>query len=150
MNMKLINWIFLLLGLSFYALTSCNPDVIEAKNEKEIKKYLKDNNLQAESTASGLYYIITLPGTDEHPTPTDTVQISYTGTLLNGEEFDSSPSSTFILSQLIDGMQEGIQLFGKGGEGTLIIPSELGYGGYPPPGIPVNSVLVFDIKLIDF
>ncbi len=109
-----------------------------------------DNNLQAEKTSSGLYYIITLPGNNEHPSSSDNVHISYTGSLLNGNIFDSNPSATFPLGQLIEGMKEGIALLGKGGVATFFIPSELGYGGNSKPGIPANSVLIFDVTLIGF
>jgi FKBP-type peptidyl-prolyl cis-trans isomerase FkpA len=150
MKMKFLNCATLLVGLGLMVIMSCNLDPVGTKNEKEIKNYLKDNNLHAESTSSGLYYIIDVPGNDQHPTVADTVHISYTGSLLNGDVFDSSPSATFVLGDLIEGMIEGIPLFGKGGEGTLFIPSELGYGGDSQPGIPSNSVVVFKIKLIDF
>ena len=150
MKLKSNHSLFILLGICLFLFSSCNPDRVEVKDQKRIKDYLEDNNLQAESTSSGLHYIITVPGNNEHPTLSDNVEIAYTGKLLNGDIFDSSLSSTFLLGDLIDGMAEGIQLFGKGGEGTLIIPSELGYGGTSQPGIPSNSVLVFDVKLIDF
>lgn len=150
MKLKPVRLVIALFGICLFILSSCNPDRVEVKDQKQIKNYLEDNNLQAESTSTGLHYIITIPGNTEHPTPSDTVQIAYTGKLLNGDIFDFSPSATFILGDLIDGMVEGLQLFGKGGEGILIIPSELGYGGNSQPGIPANSVLVFDVKLIDF
>ena len=148
--MKLTQNAIILAGLTLFISTSCNKESQEMKDENQIRKYLEDNHLQAESTSSGLYYIITVPGSSEHPSVSDHVKISYSGTLLNGEEFDSNPSATFLLSDLIEGMIEGIQLFGKGGEGTLIIPSELAYGNNAQPGIPANSVIIFDIKLIDF
>lgn len=120
------------------------------KDSDQIRKYLDDNHLTADSTSSGLYYIITVPGGSAHPSVTDHVTINYTGKLLNGDVFDSNPSATFVLGQLIPGMVEGLQLFGKGGEGTLIIPSDLGYGSNAQQGIPANSVIIFDIKLINF
>lgn len=131
-------------------MVSCNPDVQEVKDRKLIEDYLKDNNLQAEKTESGLYYIITVPGNNEHPAQSDNVHINYIGSLLNGNVFDSNPSATFLLGDLIDGMREGIPLLGKGGEGTFIIPSELGYGSISHPGIPANSVTIFEVKLIGF
>ena len=71
----------------------------------------------------------------------------------SGEEFDSSwgrgESIEFPLNRLIKGWQEGIPLFKKGGKGILLIPSELGYGNVSQGAIPENSVLIFDIELID-
>lgn len=147
--MKFIHTSILLLSLCTFIL-SCNKDEQGAQDEMLIKSYLMDNNLQAEKTSSGLYYIITLPGNNEHPSSSDNVHISYTGSLLNGNIFDSNPSATFPLGQLIEGMKEGIALLGKGGVATFFIPSELGYGGNSKPGIPANSVLIFDVTLIGF
>ena len=39
---------------------------------------------------------------------------------------------------------------GKGGKGTFFIPSALGYGPNAIGNIPENSVLIFEIELIDF
>jgi FKBP-type peptidyl-prolyl cis-trans isomerase FkpA len=149
MKMKFIHTTILLLSLCTFIL-SCNKDEQATQDEMLIKSYLMDNNLQAEKTSSGLYYIITLPGNNQHPSSSDNVHISYTGSLLNGHVFDSNLSATFLLGNLIAGMQEGISLLGKGGVATLYIPSGLGYGGNSKPGIPANSVLIFDVTLIGF
>ncbi|MFZ1677954.1 MAG: FKBP-type peptidyl-prolyl cis-trans isomerase [Saprospiraceae bacterium] len=147
--MKFIHTTLVLLSLCTFVL-SCNKDDQGAQDEMLIKTYLTDNNLQAEKTSSGLYYIITLPGNTEHPSSSDNVHISYTGSLLNGNVFDSNPSATFPLGNLIEGMKEGISLLGKGGVATFYIPSGLGYGESPRQGIPANSVLIFDVTLIGF
>ena len=66
-------------------------------------------------------------------------------------DFDQSSSNgiTFPLSGVIQGWQEGIPLFKEGGSGILLIPSALGYGSQSVGTIPANSVLIFDINLID-
>ena len=119
-----------------------------------IREYLEANNLDAQSTDSGLHYIIEEPGNNERPNISSTVRVIYTGRLLDGFQFDSSEGNVreFELARLIPGWQEGIPLFGKGGKGILIIPSHLGYGStvIPGSGIPPNSVLVFDMELVDF
>jgi FKBP-type peptidyl-prolyl cis-trans isomerase FkpA len=74
--------------------------------------------------------------------------VDYTGYFMDGKVFDESVS-TFSLRGVIAGWREGIPLFGKGGKGKLLIPSRLGYGSNPPPGIPKDAVLLFDIHLID-
>ena len=150
MKSLFVKFIFI---FSFIAMYSCSEDIME-KNMKEIEEYLSDNNLNAESTASGLYYIIDNPGTGEKPTIQNTVTVHYHGYFTNGNVFDSSINrgtpAEFPLSQVIQGWQEGIPLFGKGGFGQLFIPSHLAYGENPPPGIPSNAVLIFDVELIDF
>jgi len=97
-----------------------------------------------------LYYVIEEPGSSEHPTINDQVTVNYIGFLLNGDVFDQDFNITFGLDQVIPGWQEGIPLFGKGGKGLLIIPSHLGYGDRTLTGIPANSVIVFEIHLLDF
>ncbi len=149
MKMKLLT-LSVLACLSLITFWSCGKDEPEVDQRQQIRNYIADHNLQADSTASGLFYVIDEPGNSEHPTGLDVITISYTGTLLNGDVFDSNPSFTYRLDQLILGWREGIPLFGKGGKGTLIIPSNLGYGSQAVGSIPANSVLVFDIELFDF
>jgi len=121
-----------------------------------IDAYIADNNLKVEQTESGLYYIIDKPGTGGFPKPGQKVKVHYTGTLLDGSEFDSSVDRgpfEFDLGRgrVIKGWDEGIPKFQKGGSGKLIIPSTLGYGSRPQgPKIPANSTLVFEIELLDF
>lgn len=131
-------------------ISSCDKDV-----KSSIEDYIAENNLEAESTADGLYYVIEEPGSDEKPDLTSDVKIHYEGKLTDGSIFDSSyargePSDFFLGGNLIKGWKIGIPLFGKGGKGKLIIPPSLGYGSLSQPGIPRNSILIFDIELIDF
>jgi FKBP-type peptidyl-prolyl cis-trans isomerase FkpA len=144
----------LLLPLLFLGLVlgSCNKEKRQAKKDKkEIEKYLKDKGLTAQTTASGLFYIIETPGTGTQPTLSSTVTVKYKGYLTSGYVFDESVSTgaTFPLENVILGWQEGIPLFKEGGKGKLFIPSALGYGSTAKPTIPANSVLIFDVELLD-
>ncbi len=150
-----MNRIRIVTGLSFMAMTilisSCSKEDDQMQTDRDlIEAYLADNNLIAQSTQTGLFYVIDDPGTSDRPTLQDQITIAYTGYLLNGQVFDSSLSATFPLANLIEGWKQGIPLFGRGGKGKLILPSHLGYGNRALPGIPPNSVLVFDIHLINF
>lgn len=101
----------------------------------------------------GLRYTVQVPGTGEPPKPTDTVTVNYTGTLVDGNVFDSSDRQghpvKFVLNQVIPGWTEGLQKIAKGGKMRLYVPPQLGYGDDGRPGIPPGSVLVFDIELVD-
>ncbi|AFM03203.1 FKBP-type peptidyl-prolyl cis-trans isomerase [Bernardetia litoralis DSM 6794] len=107
-----------------------------------------------QKTESGLYYVI-----DEQGTPIEkgqTIKVHYEGTLLNGQKFDSSfdrnsPIEFPIgVGQVIQGWDEGIIIIGKGGKGTLYIPSHLGYGERGAGGIiKPNSTLVFRVEVLD-
>jgi FKBP-type peptidyl-prolyl cis-trans isomerase FkpA len=116
-----------------------------------ILKYIADNNLDAMNIGSGLYYVNEQTGTGENPDPSSTVRVAYRGYFTNGEVFDESSSAgvTFGLNQVIQGWRMGIPFFKEGGRGMLLIPSGLAYGDSNRPGIPPNSVLIFDIHLIE-
>lgn len=153
---KLTGLIALLTVFTFF---SCNKDISYeeqlAKDIEVIQNYLEENGLTAQSTASGLHYIIEEPGSAEHPSATSDVTVSYKGYFTNGQVFDQSQPGkpiTFNLQQVIPGWTEGIQLFGRGGKGTLLIPSGLGYGkrGSIGGAIPGNTVILFDVELINF
>jgi FKBP-type peptidyl-prolyl cis-trans isomerase FkpA len=119
-----------------------------------ILDYIASHKLtDAKATSSGLYYVIKNEGSSKHPSATSTVIIKYTGKLTDETVFDmtsANSSATINLSNVIKGWQEGIPLFGKGGKGILLIPSALGYGSTGNNGISANSVLIFNIELIDF
>jgi FKBP-type peptidyl-prolyl cis-trans isomerase len=89
------------------------------------------------------------------PTATDKVTVDYEGKTRDGQVFDSSyergQSATFPLSGVIPGWTEGLQLVGKGGQITLWIPAELGYGVYGSGSgaIGPNDALEFKVELHD-
>jgi FKBP-type peptidyl-prolyl cis-trans isomerase FkpA len=120
-------------------------------DENTIKKYIADNNLNAQKTSSGLYYVISSPGSGLQPIASSIVTVKYDGFLIDGSVFDQSTATgaSFPLSNVIKGWQEGIPLFKKGGKGVLLIPSALGYGEQATGKIPANSVLIFNIELLD-
>lgn len=121
-----------------------------AKNEQEIIDYIAKNKLTAQKTTDGLYYVISTQGTGTQPTATSNVTVAYKGYFTNGTVFDQSSSAgiSFGLNQVIRGWTEGIPYFKAGGNGILLIPSNLGYGPNDSNSIPGGSVLIFDVKLI--
>ncbi len=122
-------------------------------DQQLIEDYLEANQIDAERHSSGLYYIIEEPGSGGSPNINSEVLVRYKGYLLDGTVFDQTPGSdsrTFFLRQVIQGWQIAIPLLEKGGKGTFFIPSWLGYGWQPQPGIPANSVLIFETELINF
>lgn len=122
----------------------------QAQTDQEIiEKYIADNNLNAQATGSGLFYVIDDLGWGQYPDNGSTVRVEYTGYLTNGTVFDASGSGgvSFPLASTIEGWQEGIPYFKEGGSGMLLVPSALGYGTQSVGDIPPNSVLIFDIKL---
>lgn len=124
---------------------------IDIKNDEDIAKYILDNNLEVTKSETGLQYVITKQGEGKKADENSTVTIYYKGYYLNGDSFDESTENgaTFNLANLIPGFKEGVTYFNEGGEGTLIIPARLGYGYPIYNDIPANSVLLFDIKLLN-
>ena len=129
-------------------------------DKKLLTEYFTKLHINAEHTKSGIYYVMTKPGEGETAAAKQHVTVNYTGKLLNGKVFDSNTDPmfkhkepyTFELGtgKVIKGWDEGLQLFGKGGKGTLYIPSDLAYGSQDrSPQIPANSILVFDVELLD-
>jgi len=121
-----------------------------AKNDKEITDYIAKNNLKAEKSDSGLYYVINEPGTGAQPTATSNVTVAYKGSFTNGNIFDQSGPEgiSFGLDQVIKGWTEGIPHFKAGGSGILLVPTHLGYGDNTMGPIPGGSALIFEVKLI--
>ena len=129
-------------------------------DEQLIKDYLAKNNIKAMRTPSGLYYKVDKMGSGYKPMPGDSVSMNYTGMTLEGTKFDSNIDPQFNhvqpfwfnlgVGQVIKGWDEGIGLMPKGSKGTLYIPSTMAYGAQSPtPLIPANSVLVFDVEVVD-
>ena len=104
-------------------------------------------------TDSGLQIEMLTEGTGKKPSATDVVVVHYEGRLLDGTVFDSSIArgepAEFALNQVIPGWTEGLQLIKAGGKARLTIPADLAYGPGGVRSIPPNSVLVFDVELIE-
>jgi FKBP-type peptidyl-prolyl cis-trans isomerase FklB len=115
------------------------------------KKFLDENAKQpgVVTTPSGLQYKIIEAGSGKNPGPTDEVTVNYRGTLINGQEFDSSYSrgkpATFALNGVIKGWTEGVQLVKPGGKIELFVPPELAYGDRGPLA---HRTLIFEVELV--
>ncbi len=141
----------LFLGLLLFSSCAKRRAEQAEKDKQIILQYIEDHNLDATASGTGLYYVIDTLGTGVHPHSSSTVTVAYTGYLSDGTVFDESDASgaTFSLLNVIEGWAQGIPYFKEGGSGMLLIPSELGYGRSSRPGIPENSVLIFEVRLID-
>lgn len=137
--------------LIIFVLPGCTKDYTKI-NDKEIRKYLEENDLEADMHESGIYYNIPVEGNGVRPDVLSTVRVIYKGYMTNGAVFDQTPegdTSEFFLDDMIHGWKIVVPMLKGGGKGTFYIPSEYGYGEYDVGFIPANSVLIFDIELID-
>lgn len=112
---------------------------------------------EIQTTDSGLKYSVlkAVESDAESPAMGDQVEVHYTGWLTDGSVFDSSRQrgvpAKFVLGQVIDGWNEGLQLMNPGERYKFTIPYELAYGAEGrPPTIPAEATLIFDIELISF
>ena len=129
-------------------------------SKKEIYKqkniqFLKD--LSAEegimSLPRGIYYKVLEQGNGStSPTVRSIVSVHYRGTLIDGQEFDTSYKrncpEAFRLCDVIDGWQLALQQMHVGDKWIIYIPYELGYGSKACAGIPAFSTLIFEVELL--
>jgi hypothetical protein len=117
-------------------------------NEQFLAWNAKQSGVQ--TTASGLQYKVLEAGEGGKPTDADVALVSYKGTLRDGTVFDQNERTPMPVSQVVPGFSEGLKQMQKGGKYRLWIKPELGYGARNAGPIPPNSVLVFDVELIEF
>ena len=127
---------------------------LAASNAAEGDRFLLANRVKegVVVTDSGLQYQVMEMGDGPKPSASDKVTVNYRGTLLNGEEFDSSYARnqpvSFQLDQVIPGWTEGLQLMPVGSKFMFFIPPNLAYG--PAGGGPIgpNATLIFEVELL--
>jgi FKBP-type peptidyl-prolyl cis-trans isomerase FkpA len=138
-----------------------NAGTLAVEQDSIIEAYIKANNMIAKKSNSGLYYVVTQQGSGPNATAGKQLTMNYTGLTLDGNTFDSNVDPafghvqpfTFVLGKgmVIQGWDEGMELFNKGTKATLIIPSYLGYGANGAgEKIPPNAILRFDVEVVDF
>jgi FKBP-type peptidyl-prolyl cis-trans isomerase len=126
--------------------------VLAAKQQAG-EKFMAENAKKdgVKTTASGLQYRVIKSGAGKTPKATDTVSVNYRGTLVTGEEFDSSKGTpvTFPVNGVIPGWTEALQLMKEGDKWEVVIPSKLAYGERGAGReIGPNSTLVFEVELV--
>lgn len=150
-EIKHIGW--LLLGL--FTITSCSTYSKEELKQFDttIAKYAAKQPVKYEKSESGLYYYIENEGQGESTIRlTDEVTFAYEGRFLDGKVFDKQTAEnpvTYKTKALIGGWKEVFAYLKKGGKAKIIVPPQLGYGDHELKDIPKNSILVFDLEIID-
>ncbi|MCE5252543.1 FKBP-type peptidyl-prolyl cis-trans isomerase [bacterium] len=126
-----------------------------AANQAKASAFLAQNAAKPGITTlpDSLQYEVITEGTGPKPKDTDTVKVHYTGYLEDGTEFDSSykrnEPAEFPLNSVIPGWTEALKLMKTGAKYKIYLPPQLGYGARGNQVIPPNSLLIFEIELIE-
>lgn len=130
---------------------------IEEKEKGEgkiVEDYVAANLSGATKSEDGIYSLVQQAGSGAVPVAGDTVAVHYRGTLLSGEEFDSSIGSEPIkfpvgLGYVIPGWEKTLMEMKPGEKRTVVIPSALAYGANGAGGVVKPfSPLRFEMELI--
>lgn len=121
--------------------------------DKKIQAYVQKSKLPYKKTESGLYLFIEKEGEgEEYIKFTDRVTFAYEGRLLNGKVFDKQTKDNPVIFEtrvLIEGWKEAFAYLKKGGKAKLVVPPQLGYGEENLEAIPQNSILLFDVEILE-
>jgi len=139
-----------------------------AKEKQTIEDYIQKESIEAKITEEGLYYQIIKLGSGKTPLTGQKVRVNYTGKMLDGTVFDTSveadaqkagvynPSRSYEpiefplgTGRVIKGWDIGIGLLPEGSKATFVIPSLLAYGKRATGSIEANSILVFNVELVE-
>jgi FKBP-type peptidyl-prolyl cis-trans isomerase FklB len=126
-----------------------------AKASKENPAFLEKNKNKSgvQVTASGLQYEVIKKGTGATPKPDEMIKFNSIGTFIDGKEFDNTyktnQPATVPINALFPGLKEAFLMMNVGSKYRFVVPPELAFGSRgAAPGIPPNSILVFEIELV--
>ena len=147
---------FFTLVISLIVLTGCIQDSPNVKQIANMKFFIENQSQEGINVIEkGLHYAVLNSGdiNSKSPELSDTITAHFHGTLTDGTVFWSSVESneplTIQLSGLIEGCQKAISLMRVNDKWRVYIDPSMAYGDEGRPGIPSNSILVFDIELLD-
>jgi FKBP-type peptidyl-prolyl cis-trans isomerase len=127
---------------------------LASKNLEDAESFLAINGKREGviTTSTGLQYEVVKDSEGDKPLEDETVRVNYRLTYLDGREGDASIRgipSTFDLSHMISGFREGLLLMGVGSEFRFFVHPNLGYGVSGSAKIEPNTLLIFDVELVE-
>jgi FKBP-type peptidyl-prolyl cis-trans isomerase FkpA len=148
-----MKWIGLFILLFSIASCTTYSERDLASFDNQIKEYLDSTGLEMERTEDGLYYTIVEEGEgEEFIGYKDQVTFYYKGSFLTGNSFQvisKNDPLSFKVSQLIIGWQDALMMLKKGGSIHIIIPPQLGYADQSSSIIPANTILEYELTVLD-
>lgn len=148
-----MKWIGLFVLL--YTITSCSTysDRDLDSFDQQIQNHLDSTGIEMERTEDGLYYSIIEEGEgEEYIGYKDQITFYYKGSFLDGNSFQAISKNDplkFTVSQLIIGWQDALMMLKKGGRIHIIIPPQLGYADKSSDVIPANTILMYELEVLD-
>lgn len=127
-------------------------------DKQDIALYLDENSIEnVQEDPSGLFYTVENIGTGDAPGLYDHVRMIYSGKTLHlpqiefADNVESGPNNLFSsrVVNYIHGLTIGLQKLNAGGKATFYIPSALAYGPSVNGNIPANSILIFEVELLE-
>ena len=123
----------------------------EAQQQEYLTAFQKEKNVK--TLDNGAMIKLSRPGKGKNPKADSTVKVHYTGTLIDGTQFDSSrdrgQAFQTRLTDVIPCWTKAVQQMKPGARATVVCPPDTAYGNRPVGQIPPNSALVFDIELME-
>jgi len=118
--------------------------------DKTIREWIRQQNIQYKSTDSGLYYYFENEGQGQKIKYTDSVTVQFKGTLLDSTIFEIEKAPvTFAVNEVIIAWKEVLLMSERNAKIKIIVPPQLGYGNHKLDKIPQNSILLYEIEIID-
>jgi len=118
--------------------------------DKTIREWIRQQNIQYKSTDSGLYYYFVNKGQGQKIKYTDSVTVQFKGTLLDSTIFEiEKVPVTFAVNEVIIAWKEVLLMSERNAKIKIIVPPQLGYGNHKLDKIPQNSILLYEIEIID-
>ncbi len=137
-----------------YELRQLETSEEAVRNAAEGEKYIAERKAENDSvkvSASGLGYKIVSEGEGDKLNPRTRAKVTYTAKTPDGRIVERMNGGTFTVSSRVPGLQEGLQMLGKGGKAVLYVPGKLAYGLAPSPnlGIGLNELIIYDVTVED-
>lgn len=139
---SLLTWIFT---------SSCGYSDQELKSfDQKIKKFISSKKFHLVKSESGLYSEVINEGSGREIRLTDSIGVTYVGTLLSGKKFDEQKKIIFLpMRGVIDGWKEALIGQKQGVKLRLIVPPQIAYGAGGTDKIPENAALYFELTVED-
>lgn len=142
----------LLFLLFIVALGSCSTYSEEDLNEfdKKIQNWIEKQDIQFNKTESGLYYSFESIGEGRKIKYTDSIKVMFKGSLLDGTIFEIEEKPlTLAVREVIIGWRETLLMSKNKAKIQIIVPPQLGYGNHKLDKIPQNTILFYEIEIVD-